>query len=222
VRFVLVEEWRDQAGLDAHLQLPHVKGAAGGDAGGARGAADDQDVGGEGLMRRLGWLLEWPRVRPAGADTETMGTTTAVPGTETTSVTPTTTDVPATTTSTSTVGPGSTEAGSTGTNRRRRRADDRRAVRGDGVRRGVCVDVMSDDGALRPEDCTECDGVCAGRGACTAGDASRSATRGRRCAGTRASMSALILRTAAGAMWRATRGTRACSRGATRWMSCTC
>jgi quinol monooxygenase YgiN len=25
-RFVLVEEWRDQAGLDAHLQLPHVKG----------------------------------------------------------------------------------------------------------------------------------------------------------------------------------------------------
>lgn len=24
-RFVLVEEWRDQAGLDEHLQLPHVK-----------------------------------------------------------------------------------------------------------------------------------------------------------------------------------------------------
>lgn len=24
-RFVLVEEWRDQAGLDAHLELPHVK-----------------------------------------------------------------------------------------------------------------------------------------------------------------------------------------------------
>lgn len=28
-RFVLVEEWRDQAGLDEHLTLPHVKALLG-------------------------------------------------------------------------------------------------------------------------------------------------------------------------------------------------
>jgi quinol monooxygenase YgiN len=40
LRFVLVEEWRDQEGLDAHLQLPHVRELLGGDAAGARRAAE--------------------------------------------------------------------------------------------------------------------------------------------------------------------------------------